>query len=197
MTSLLDGLDDVQWVRVRETWGLRVWSAIPGLLRRLESAGPDEAWSVGSDLRGVLIHDHSGGYFWTTEYVVPFLNRLCGSPNGHVVATAVGLLTEIACSQPFIDEVEAGNGGMLERIQAMLLRERPFYYGLLTHPDPRVRSEAVELVSVIDSGSQRRTDALERMWRTETEEKVRQVVARELNMSLIHPDRGFGADVPM
>ncbi|MGW2396148.1 hypothetical protein ACWCYY_06305 [Kitasatospora sp. NPDC001664] len=60
-----------------------------------------------------------------------------------------------------------------------------------------MRSGAAELVSVIDSGAQRRTDALERMWRSETDAHVRGVVARELNVSLIHPDRGFRADVPL
>ncbi|WP_457033572.1 hypothetical protein [Kitasatospora sp. P5_F3] len=162
MTSLLDGLDDVQWVRVRETWGLTgLRSLIPGLLRRLESAGPVEAWSVYSDLEGVLIHGHSGGYFWTAEYVVPFLNRLCGSPNGHVVAVAVDLLSMIACAQPYIDEIEEGNWGMLERIQTTLLHERPLYLSLLAHPEPKVRSEAADLLSVIDSGEQRRMGALE------------------------------------
>ncbi|MFB9365951.1 hypothetical protein [Kitasatospora albolonga] len=149
----MDGLDAVQWVRVPERWGFRVsGSAIPGLPRQLASAAPDEVWSVGADLHELVIHGHSGGYRWTAELVVPFLTRLCGSPDGHVVAVAIELLTEIAYAQPFVDEVEGADPGMPARIRAELLKERPFFQSLSGHPEARVRSEAADLLASIDAG---------------------------------------------
>jgi len=197
MTSVLDGLDDIPWAGLRDDMAYVRAERIPGLLRQLETAGPDEAWSVGLTLRAAFIHEHSGGYLEPAEFVVPFLIGLCGSPTGGVVATAADLLAEIACSWPFITEDEAGNDGMLERIQALLLPERPVFYGLLEHPDPRVRSSGAEPVPCIDAGADRCVAALERMWHTEEDERVRQVVATELNSLVTENEPAFGAAVPM
>ncbi|MFJ8041454.1 hypothetical protein ACIRBX_13225 [Kitasatospora sp. NPDC096147] len=190
-TSPLDGLDDIPWAGMRDEYAYERAARIPELLRKLDQGGPDTG-AVRRDLEDTFVHGHSGCYLEPTEYLVPFFLRLCRSDDAAVVAAAVVLLCDVAGSDPFHTELEAGNVGLYERVEALLAAELPLYYRLLDHPDERVRGAAVELVVLVDGGAPRCREELERMWRTERTKRVRGVLAEEMRGLA----GGSGADAP-
>lgn len=152
MTSALDGLDAIAWAGMRVDNPAFCDSArIPDDLRRLAAAaGNRAAWEAAMDVRSGYLHEHSGCYLQATEFVVPFLVRLCGTAGPWAALWSAELLTEVALGEPFVVEREAGNAGLAERTRAALLAGLPVYRRLLESPEPRVARTAAELLAGVE-----------------------------------------------
>ncbi|WP_412538935.1 hypothetical protein R8Z50_24145 [Longispora sp. K20-0274] len=154
MTTVLVGLDSVDWTRLRTSDPRRDARDVPRLLRNLEAAADPGPFAWSGELAGLVVHDHSGCLVQSAEFVIPFLIALCAAERAGVAPAAVSLLIDLT-AEPFITEIEAGNTDMRARTWAAILAGRESYYALLGSAEPGARADALELLSILEHGSPR------------------------------------------
>ena len=90
---MLDGLDQVEWSRLRHAFGTA--EDVPQLLRALTSPSPDERRAAIGDLYGNIWHQ--GTIYEATPYAVPFLIELAASdktPSRYEILIYLGTLAD-------------------------------------------------------------------------------------------------------
>jgi hypothetical protein len=90
---LLDGLNRVEWRRLRHAFGTA--EDVPALLRSLTSQSPDERQAAMNELHGNIWHQ--GTIYEATPHAVPFLIELAAShetPDRYAILSYLGTLAD-------------------------------------------------------------------------------------------------------